>query len=70
MLCKYFFAETDILSEKNPCFGKHFYCKTRSNYAYKLRVQLASRLVRISLLISNLNKEFCFFLKKVILQKQ
>ena len=34
-----FFAGADILSEKNPYFGKHLFCKTRTDYAYKLRVQ-------------------------------
>ena len=39
MLCQYLFAGADILSEKNPYFGKHLFCKTRTDYAYKLRVQ-------------------------------
>ena len=34
-----FFAWADILSEKNPYFGKHLFCKTKIGYAYKLRVQ-------------------------------
>ena len=37
------------------------YCKARTGYTYK-----TSRLVRISLLISILNKEFCCLLGKVI----
>ena len=32
----FFFAWADILSEKNPYFGKHLFCKTRTDYAYKL----------------------------------
>ena len=39
MLCQFFCARADILSEKNPYFGKLLFCKTRSDYAYKLRVQ-------------------------------
>ena len=39
MLCQFFFSWTDILSEKNPYFGKHLFCKTKTDYAYKLRVQ-------------------------------
>ena len=35
----FFFAWADILSEKNPNFGKHLICKTKTDYAYKLRVQ-------------------------------
>ena len=39
MLSQFFFAWADILSEKNPYFGKHLFCKTKADYAYKLRVQ-------------------------------
>ena len=39
MLCQFFFAWADILSEKNPYFGKHLFCKTKTDYVYKLRVQ-------------------------------
>ena len=34
MLCQFFFAWADILSEKNPYFGKHLFCKTNTDYAY------------------------------------
>ena len=34
-----FSAWADILSEKNPYFGKHLFCKTKTDYAYKHRVQ-------------------------------
>ena len=34
MLGQFFFACADILSEKNPYFGKHLFCKTRADYAY------------------------------------
>ena len=40
MLCQCFFAWPDILSEKNPHFGKRFFfCKTKTDYACKLRIQ-------------------------------
>ena len=32
-------TQARILSEKNPYFGKHRFCKTRTDHAYKLRVQ-------------------------------
>ena len=51
MLCQFSSLELAFFSEKNPCFGKHFFCKTRISFVYK-----TSRLVRISLLISTLNK--------------
>ena len=35
----FFCATADILSEKNSYFGKHLLCKTRTDYAYKFRVQ-------------------------------
>ena len=34
-----FVAWPDILSEKNPYFGKPFFCKTKTDYVSKLRVQ-------------------------------
>ena len=55
-----FFAWADILSEKNPYFGKHLFCKqrlvTRTSFVYK-----TSRLVMISLLINALNKRVLLF---------
>ena len=33
--CVNFFAYTDILRDKNPYFGKHLFCKIRSDYACK-----------------------------------
>ena len=33
MLCQFFLAWADILSEKKPIFGKHLFCKTRTDYA-------------------------------------
>ena len=35
----FFFTWADILSDKNPYFGKHLFCKTKTDYAYKLRAQ-------------------------------
>ena len=58
-LCQFVFAWADILSEKNPYFGKHLFCKTRTertSFEYKI-----SRLVRVSLLISTLNKRLLLF---------
>ena len=70
MLCQFLFAKADILSEKNSFLESIFIAKqeliTRTlSFVYK-----TSRLVRVSLSISNLNKEFFFFLEKVILEKQ
>ena len=62
----FFFASAGILSEKNSFLESIFIAKqeliTRTLLVYK-----TSRLVRISLLISNLNKDFFFSLGKVIL---
>ena len=55
-----FFAWADILSEKNLYFGKHLSAKQglimRTSFVYK-----CLRLVRISLLISTLNKRVLLF---------
>ena len=61
----FFIAYGDILSEKNPFLESLFIAKqeliTRSlSFAYK-----TSQLARISLLISDLNKEFFFFVGKL-----
>ena len=40
MLGQFIFSWADILSGKNPYFGKHlFFCNSKTDYAYKLRVQ-------------------------------
>ena len=52
----FLFAWVHILSEKNPYFGKHLYCKTKTAFAYN-----TSRLVRISFLINTLNKRVLLF---------
>ena len=55
---------------ENPFFGKHLSTAKQELIARTLNfVYKTSRLVRISLLISNLNKEFFFFLGKVILRE-
>ena len=58
MLCQYLFAGADILSEKNPYFGKHLFAKqgqiARTSFVYKTSV-------RICLLISALNKRVLLF---------
>ena len=38
-LCKFFFAKADILSEKNPYFGKHLFAKQELITRARLRVQ-------------------------------
>ena len=39
MLCQFFSLELTFYARKNPYFEKHLFCKTRTDYAYKLRVQ-------------------------------
>ena len=61
MLGKFIFSWADILSEKNPYFGKHlFFAKhgliTRTSFVCK-----TSRLVRISLLNNGLNERVLLF---------
>ena len=57
----FFLAWANTLSEKNPYFGKHLFCKTRTDNARTRFVRKTSRLVRISLLISALNKRVLLF---------
>ena len=38
-LCRFFFAKADILSEKNPYFGKHLFAKQGLITRARLRVQ-------------------------------
>ena len=64
MLCQLFFASADIFSEKNPYFGKYLFCKTGTDYEYNL-VYKTSRLVRISLSISALNKRESYSIKAI-----
>ena len=64
-LCQFFFAKADILSEKNPYFGKHLFAKQElitRDVVYK-----TLGLVRIPVLISTITKTFLVFLNKVIL---
>ena len=67
MLCQFFFALADILSEKNPYFEKHLFCKTKTNYAYKLRVQGFGTGKNFSFNQCPKQERFAFFLGKVIL---
>ena len=62
-LCQFFFTKADILSEKNPYFGKHFFAKQELITSARLCVQDFGT-----------GKNFCFistitksFLGKVIL---
>ena len=60
-----FFRLSWHFKPEKPFFGKHLYCKTRTDYTYiKLGVQ---DFATGENLISNLNNEFVFFLEKVIL---
>ena len=63
----FFFARGDILSEKKPYFGKHLFCKTRTDNAYKLRVQDFATGKNLSFNQWSKQESFAFFLKKVIL---
>ena len=67
MQCQFFFAWADILSEKNPYFGKHLFCKTRTDYAYKLRVQDFATGMNFSFNQCSEQESFAFLLLKVIL---
>ena len=67
MLSQFFLASADILSEKNPYFGKHLFCKTKSDYAYKLRVQDFATGKIFSFNKCSKQEIFAFFLGKVIL---
>ena len=61
MLCQFFFfAWADILNKKNPYFGNHLFCKTKTSSAYK-----TSRLVRISLFQCSKQASFAFFSGKL-----
>ena len=61
MLCQFFFAGTDILSEKNPYFGEHLFCKTRTDYAYKLRVRDLATDKNLSFNQCSKQESFAFF---------
>ena len=61
MQCQFFFAWADILSEKNPYFGKHLFCKTRTYYAYELRAQDFATGKNFSFNQCSEKREFCFF---------
>ena len=66
-LNNFFFAKADILSEKDPFLESIFIEKQELITRTLSLVYKTSWVVRISLLISNLNKEFFFFIGKVIL---
>ena len=56
------FAWADILSEKNPYFGEHLFYKTKTDYAYKLRVQDVATLKNFSFnQCSKQETSVCFF---------
>ena len=61
------FIVADILSKKNPYFGKHLFCKTKTDYAYKLRVQDFSTGKNFSFDQCSKQENFAFFPGKDIL---
>ena len=63
----FFFAWADILSDKNPYFGKHLFCKIKTDYAYKLRVQDFATGKNFSFNQCSKQESFAFFLGKCIL---
>ena len=65
MLCQFFFAWGDSLSEKNPYFGKHLFCKTKTDYAYKLRVQDFATGKNFSFYQYSKQERFAFFSGKL-----
>ena len=67
MLRQFFFAWADILSEKNPYFGKHLFCKTKTDY--KLHVQDFATGKNFSFNQCSKQESFAFFLGKVIFYK-
>ena len=58
------------LSEKNPYFAKHLFAKQELIVHARLQLDKILQLVRISLLISAIQRVLLFFLGKVILSKQ
>ena len=66
MICQFFFALADILSEKNPYFRKHVFRKTKTDYEYKLCVQDFATAKNFSLNQCSKQESFAFFLFKVI----
>ena len=63
MLCQFAFPWADILSKKNLHFGKHLFCKTKteSDYAYKLRVQDLATFKNFSFNQSSKQESFALF---------
>ena len=66
-VCQLFFSWAhDIFSEKNPYFGKHLFCKTKADYAYKLRVQDFATGKNFSFNQCSKQESFLFFSGKLI----
>ena len=57
----FFFAWADILSEKNPYFGRHLFCKTKTDCACKLRVQDFTTGKNLSFNQCSKQESFAFF---------
>ena len=65
-MCQFFFAKADILSEKSPYFGKHLFAKQELITRSRLRGQDFATGKNFSFNQDG-NKEFAFFLGRVIL---
>ena len=66
--CVNFFSlELTFWARKKPYFGKHLFCKTRTDYAYKLCVQDFATGKNLSFHQCSKQESFAFFLRKVIL---
>ena len=61
LLCQFVFASADILSEKNPYFGKNLFLQNK-NWLRLPRVYETSRMLRISALLISAQKESFAFL--------
>ena len=62
MLCQFAFPWAGILSKKNLYFGKHLFCKTKTDYVYKLRVQDLATFKNFSFNQSSKQESFALFL--------
>ena len=59
-MCQFFFAQADILSEKNQCFGKHLFAKQERSTRARIRGQGFATGKNFSFNLCH-NKEFCVF---------
>ena len=59
-----FFAWSNILMEKNQCFGKNLFCKTKTDYTCKLPVEDFATGRNFSFNQCLQQESFCFFSRK------